>query len=339
MLMYNKRMGIDRGEELKGFTIIEVMLFLALSGFLMVGILAGTGSSISNQRYKDAVQDAAEALRKAYSFVSDTQVNERDAKEGICGSTIEKSLALNGDSSNTGRGRTNCAVYGAVVTIYKDRVQTTSLIGKDYYDYVRQLNSKTSSSDKVAAEERARLNDTSISDIELLKILKVNNLAYQCSEASTSSCAVTVAGNVRTQKLKWDTLFKKPNQVGSEKKNEDLSITLMIYRSPITGAIRTVVMDEAISVGGKVVDYEDLPSDPDPKKYGVYESIEQSIKKPKFVQKDVYFCVDSNGMDSYTDHNRVIHVVKNAHSQTGIVIEDMDAVIRDKDGNEVSCDK
>ncbi len=335
MLMYNKNMGINRGEELKGFTIIEVMLFLALSGFLMVGILAGTGSSIANQRYKDAVQDAAEALRKAYSFVSDTQVSERNAEDGICNTTIsDENPKSKGDS---GRGRTNCAVYGAVVTIYKDRIQTTSLIGKDYHDYVRLLNSKTAY-DSATEEERALLNNTDIDDITLLGALKANNLAYHCDGANSSDCHVAVAGSVQTRKLKWDTLLKQPNK--GDEKNKDLSITLIIYRSPITGAIRTVVMDKAISDGSDaVIDYDSLPSDStNPADYGVYGYI-AGKKTEKFVQKDVYFCVDSNGMDSYADHNRVIHIVKNAHSQTGIVIEDMDAVIKDKDGNEISCDK
>ena len=331
MLMYNKSMGINRGEELKGFTIIEVMLFLALSGFLMVGILAGTGSSIANQRYKDAVQDAVDALRKAYSFVSDTQVNERAPGEGVCDKTVDDGEGASRGGEN-GRGRTNCAVYGAVVTIYKDRIQTTSLIGKDYHDYVRLLNSETDYKN-ATEEERMLINNTNITDMELLGALQANNLSYLCDESGSANCHVAVAGNVRTQKLKWDTLFKKPNE--GKNKNEDLYLTLMIYRSPITGAIRTVVMDDAvISSGSDVIDYEKLPDSADLKNQGVYGF----IKDNKFVQKDVYFCVASNGSESYADHSRVIHIVKNAHSQTGIVLEDMDAEI--KDGKKViSCDK
>ena len=121
MLMYNGSMGIVSEEKRSGFTIIEVMLFLALSGFLLVGILMGTGSSIANQRYKDAVQDAVDALRNAYSFVSDTQVQLRDSGSGVCGGLTSTQY----DSSNirqaynSGRGRTQCVVYGAVVSLQK----------------------------------------------------------------------------------------------------------------------------------------------------------------------------------------------------------------------------
>ena len=38
-----------------GFTIIEVMLFLAVSGVLAAGILATVGGTIGAQRYRDAV--------------------------------------------------------------------------------------------------------------------------------------------------------------------------------------------------------------------------------------------------------------------------------------------
>lgn len=55
--------------EKSGFTIIEVMLFLAVAGLLMVGVLGGTYSSIATQRYNDSVRGFAEFLRQIYSEV------------------------------------------------------------------------------------------------------------------------------------------------------------------------------------------------------------------------------------------------------------------------------
>lgn len=57
----------------RGFTIVEVTLFLALSGALMVGLIAGTTISISRQRYNDSVVTFSEALRAAYSDVVNVQ--------------------------------------------------------------------------------------------------------------------------------------------------------------------------------------------------------------------------------------------------------------------------
>lgn len=56
-----------------GFTLVEVMLFLAISGLLLAGVLGMTQSSISSQRFNDATQSFAEFLRKVYSDVSNPQ--------------------------------------------------------------------------------------------------------------------------------------------------------------------------------------------------------------------------------------------------------------------------
>ena len=58
--MYNKDMGKSGGAaEASGFTIIEVMLTLAISGMVLVGALLGVSSTISRQRYRDTVEDIA----------------------------------------------------------------------------------------------------------------------------------------------------------------------------------------------------------------------------------------------------------------------------------------
>ena len=50
-----------------GFTIVEVSLFLALSGFLMVGLILGANISIARQRYNDSVNSFADFIRGAYA--------------------------------------------------------------------------------------------------------------------------------------------------------------------------------------------------------------------------------------------------------------------------------
>lgn len=53
----------------KGFTIIEVMLVLAVTGLLLIGVLGRTYSSIATQRYNDSVRSFAEFLRQNYAEV------------------------------------------------------------------------------------------------------------------------------------------------------------------------------------------------------------------------------------------------------------------------------
>lgn len=56
-----------------GFTIIEVVLFLAISGLMAVGLMAGTGVALQRQQYRDSVQSYADFLRTQYSGVVSVQ--------------------------------------------------------------------------------------------------------------------------------------------------------------------------------------------------------------------------------------------------------------------------
>ena len=303
MLMYNKNMGIVLEQEQKGFTIIEVMLFLALSGFLMVGILAGTGSSIANQRYNDAVQDAVDALRGAYSFVADTQVAERDGGEGAC-------KGLDKDDDNQFRGRTGCAVYGAMVTIDGARMQISTVIGYDYRDFLRAAEEAANNKNKNKNNDLPEGYSDVISpasDKDLLKALNVNNIVCQGAD----KCSVTEGLKERT--LKWDTIFKAP-RVGEETKTKDLKLALLIYRHPINGSIRTLSYSYTNTEG--VVDYSTANN------LSENSGIKSILEKME--QKDVALCVDSNGAESYANHRRIIKIAKNTHSQRGVILTNMD---------------
>lgn len=83
-----------------GFTLIEVSLFLAITGILFVGIAVGTQNSIFQQRFNDSVQGFAEYLRSAYSDVMNVR--------------------------NDGDGRSEQAIYGKLITFGEN----TDLAGK-----------------------------------------------------------------------------------------------------------------------------------------------------------------------------------------------------------------
>lgn len=83
-----------------GFTIIEVMLFLAISGVMAVGLMVGTGMALRGQQYRDSVQSYANFIRDQYSKVI-TVVNDRSSDDDC---------SLVGGS--TDRGRSECVVVG-----------------------------------------------------------------------------------------------------------------------------------------------------------------------------------------------------------------------------------
>ena len=75
----------------RGFTLIEVSLFLAITGALFIAVTAGVQNSISQQRYNDSVQNFVEFLRNVYAETMNVQ--SADA------------------------GRSNQAIYGKLVTL------------------------------------------------------------------------------------------------------------------------------------------------------------------------------------------------------------------------------
>ena len=54
-----------------GFTLVEAMLFLAITGLLTVGILVGSGVAISQQRYRDSVNSLKSFIQDQYSACGD----------------------------------------------------------------------------------------------------------------------------------------------------------------------------------------------------------------------------------------------------------------------------
>ena len=67
-LCYNEGMKHKR----KGFTLIEIVLFLAITGLLFVGIIVGTNNSIGQQRFTDSVQNFAEVGTSLPQFEQNT---------------------------------------------------------------------------------------------------------------------------------------------------------------------------------------------------------------------------------------------------------------------------
>lgn len=84
-----------------GFTIIEVMLFLAISGMLFAGIIFGTGSSINTQRYRDSVNSLQSILQQQFTEVTNV-VNDNTSVD--CAGT-----------PNLNRGQTNCMMLGRYI--------------------------------------------------------------------------------------------------------------------------------------------------------------------------------------------------------------------------------
>ena len=109
--------------ETKGFTIIETMLVLAITGMLVAGLLVGLGSSIGIQRYKDSVATLKSQIQSQYSQI-DNVTNSRDGS-WTCGAAATPVQGGGGKQP----GQTDCVVLGRYMSISGSNIVTTSVVG------------------------------------------------------------------------------------------------------------------------------------------------------------------------------------------------------------------
>ncbi len=102
-------MGIKKDN---GFTIIEVMLFLGVTGLLAIGILVGSGIAIGQQRYRDSVNSLKSLIQDQYSQTANV-INGRDGAWACspAAAVTEESVA------GQPRGTSDCVLLGKYLTI------------------------------------------------------------------------------------------------------------------------------------------------------------------------------------------------------------------------------
>ncbi len=112
----------------QGFTIIEVLLFLSITGLLAVTLLGGWTTMINTQRYRDSIKTVQAFIQQQYGLVYNVQ-NSRDSTLGctigIDGPEVDSTLPDN-------PGQTGCIVMGRYVHITGgSNVSVYSIIGED----------------------------------------------------------------------------------------------------------------------------------------------------------------------------------------------------------------
>lgn len=344
-------MSIVRKKPIKlGFTIIEVMLFLAVTGFLIMGIMAGTGVSVSRQRYNDSVQTFTQFLREQYSSVTNIRIVERN-NDSICYGVSPESAIEDGSlsseeifgsatsSGDSGRGRTNCLVYGIMVTFGLDngnKVQISPLIGRDIYSL--------SNADSLIESN---------SDLDLLRLANVSNLTITASseDLNTGLCYVRTTGGTTSSYLQWDAETQTTAAGG-----ETLRAVMLIFRSPKDGTIKTYVSnptdpDEAMIASDQLPnsmfsDYSGIDSANGGLGYilgsdsgGCNSSlsasdgysvirdigINQYLTSQYFAERTLDICIGSGDVFAYAGQRRMIRVSAKGRNASAIELLSMDS--------------
>lgn len=107
-----------------GFTIIETMLFLAVTGLLVLGVLIGTGTSINRQRYRDAVESFKGLVQSQYADLGSVR-NDR-SNTWNCDAS-----ALPTEGGTEIRGQSDCFLVGKFMTIKGGAVKTYTVLARE----------------------------------------------------------------------------------------------------------------------------------------------------------------------------------------------------------------
>lgn len=106
-----------------GFTIIETMLFLAITGLLIASMLVGVGTSINVQRYRDSAMSLKSLLQDQYSQI--TSVNNSRDGSWSCDSAAQTSQT----GTKEARGQSDCVILGRYITIADSDVAIVPVTG------------------------------------------------------------------------------------------------------------------------------------------------------------------------------------------------------------------
>lgn len=109
---------MNRSRE-SGFTIVETMMFLAISGLLVIGILGAAGVAINIQRYRDAHNSLISYIQGEYDRTLNVQ-NDRELKMKCEAGAITPVMA------DITKGTSDCMIVGRYLTVADNGLSVTS---------------------------------------------------------------------------------------------------------------------------------------------------------------------------------------------------------------------
>jgi len=196
-----------------GFTLLEVTLFIALSGFLMIGLIAGANISISRQRYNDTVNSLVEYISSTYNEVLNVSTDR----------IIESEKP----------GRTTYAVYGKLITFGEDLDSMGTGTSDVVYSY--DVVGKAISSAKV----------TSSSTLDMLKNEVEANIVIDDNGGAPGTTPEYKFYQMDTFTIPWDGYLQVANN--PDPSSVRFRGALLIVRSPATGSVRTYIYEGSVT--------------------------------------------------------------------------------------------
>lgn len=260
--------------EKSGFTLLEVILVVAIATLLFMSVTLGIGGRIATGRYETASNEVADFVRDTFAETLNVE-NQRIGVEGareyctlygaarysalpssdiykkvegnkIVLDTKENDKSLNSiPENNVYPGRTACAIYGKILFFgaTDNKVHIFDIVGD------------TVTADRATADKKSdieRLQEAT--PLEQLEYVRADYLAAVPRNNSnnltgiSTDCTVQPAAGYTTYEPNWGALFKTANfGVAGRGKNADFVGFIMIFRAPISGDVHTLFYEQSVS--------------------------------------------------------------------------------------------
>jgi len=273
------------------------MLFLGISGFLIIGLMVGTSATIARQRYNDSVEDLAEFFRREYSAATNIQNSRTDAVDNR--SCNNDSVSNNDEDGGVFRGRSGCLIYGRLIVIGEraDSLNPDERSVIYSYDVLgRELNEREKS---FAPDLITALKSASI------------NVLVQSTPGNLSSCTHQPVGQSRYSP-QWLATIENTASGRSP-----LRASILIVRSPVNGTVHTLVLNgTALQVQAAV----DSPCT---------SGIARNLLDPvigEFESTDIDLCVGSEDIFAFAGRRRNVRILKSGHNSSAVEIIGQDNI-------------
>ena len=278
----------------RGFTIIEVSIFLAVTGLLFIGITVGVQNSIFHQRYNDAVQSFADFLRGVYDGVLNVQGSGYGRSEQIVyGKMIvfdseDSEGGGDSDGGDSGSGEND----GCLKHLKEAGLETEqgfcvyTLVGQDP-DWLVRNNPEMA--DVVEKTGLTAL----LKEVGLSTTVSLNG----DDSGEGTGGGETLAGVIETYSPKWGVGVQE--EVVGDSGPKPFKGTILIVRHPYSGKVHTLFSGEAMTEGelSNAFSADDL----------------------KFSYNDVDFCINPNGINGdLSAISADVRIAMNASNAVGV---------------------